>query len=81
MREYAQFSQSIDESIRGRDYPSGKLENPDPEPKRWSADETIYTPFLKVFEEEQELLDKLTNPDKADWCSQTKFGLFRYISE
>jgi arylsulfatase A-like enzyme len=66
MREYAQFSQSIDESIRGRDYPSGKLENPDPEPKRWSADETIYTPFLKVFEEEQELLDKLTNPDKAD---------------
>jgi hypothetical protein len=66
MREYAQFSQSIDESIRGRDYPSGKLENHDPEPKRWSADETIYTPFIKVFEEEQELLDKLTNPDKAD---------------
>ena len=66
MREYSQFSQSIDESILGRDYPSGKLEKPDPEPKRWSADETIYTPFLKVFEEEQKLLDKLTKPNKAD---------------
>ena len=66
VHEYAQFSQSIDESMRGRDYPSGKLEKPDPEPKRWSTDETIYTPFLKVFEEEQKLLDKLTKPDKAD---------------
>jgi arylsulfatase A-like enzyme len=66
MREYAQFSQSIDESIRGRDYPSGKLEKPDPAPKRWSSDETIYSPFLKVFEEEQKLLDTLTKPDKAD---------------
>ena len=66
MREYAQFSESIDESMRGRDYTSGSLKEPDPEPKRWASDESIYTPFRKVFEEEQKLLNKLTKPAKAD---------------
>ena len=66
MHEYAQFSQSIDESVLGRDYPSGRLEKPDPEPKRWSADKTIYTPFLKVFEEEQNILNKLTKPAEGN---------------
>jgi arylsulfatase A-like enzyme len=66
MREYALFSKSIDESMRGRDYPLGRLKEPDPEPKRWTSDETVYTPFRKVFEEEQKLLNKLTKPAKSD---------------
>ncbi len=66
MREYALFSESIDKSMRGKDYPLGRLKEPDPEPKRWASDETMYTPFRKVFEEEQKLLEKLTKPAKSD---------------
>ena len=66
MREYVLFSESIDKSMRGKDYPLGRLNEPDPEPKRWASDETIYTPFRKVFEEEQKLLEKLTKPAKSD---------------
>ena len=66
MREYALFSASIDESMRGRDYPLGMLKEPDPEPKRWTSDETIYSPFRKVFGEEQKLLNELTKPTKSD---------------
>ena len=66
MRAYALFSASIDESMLGRDYPLGRLKASDPEPKRWTSDETIYTPFRKVFGEEQKLLNELTKPIKSD---------------
>ena len=65
LNEYQEFCRSVDESIRGRDYPSGKLDQPDPEPKRWTTDETIYSPFLSRFKEEQRKLDVLTKPDKG----------------
>ena len=65
LNEYQEFCQSVDESIRGRDYPSGKLDQPDPEPKRWTTDETNYSPFLSRFKEEQRKLDVLTKPDKG----------------
>ncbi|MEO1992302.1 MAG: sulfatase-like hydrolase/transferase [Pirellulales bacterium] len=65
LKKYQAFCQSVDESMRGCDYASGKLDQPDPEPKRWTTDETIYSPFLSRFNKEQRELDALTKPKRG----------------
>lgn len=45
LADYQAFSETVEESIRGEDYPAGKLTRPDPAPIRWTDAASPYRQF------------------------------------
>lgn len=63
-KEWAKMNQSIEDSVAGKDYPSGKVDPDQPERRFWHEDEA-YEPYLEEFAK---------RPEYGDWIKRRTKG-------
>ncbi len=63
-QQWLAWSQSVDASFAGRDYPEGELNPPDPEPQFW-YETSAYAPFFPKWKERWEFRTHLERRGKA----------------
>ncbi|TWU05646.1 sulfatase family protein [Stieleria varia] len=64
---FTQWSEGVDASVSGRDYPSGKVDAGEPEPRFWTQTEE-YQPYLEQWADRWEYKSRLkpkANPKKS----------------
>ena len=64
-KEWAKMNESIENSVAGKDYPSGKVDPNQPERRFWHED-PAYEPYLEEFMERPEYGDWIRKRQKAE---------------